>query len=96
MLGGVAGLVALGPVVGVVAAGSAAYGACTQGGVVGDALRGTGSLVAKAGSAAKTIEQHTGIASGAAKGVVKGVGWMMTNSNNSNSSSKTTNSQYGI
>ena len=77
VVGAVAGLALLGPLAGVVAAGGAAYAAATQKDtVLGKTLQGTGSVVAKAGSAAKKFDDEHNIVSQAASGVAKGVGWV--------------------
>ena len=76
VVGAVAGLVAVGPIVGIIGAAGAAYAAGTKEGIVGDAMRGTGSLAAKAGSAAKKFEDNHGVGKATVSGIAKGVGWI--------------------
>jgi hypothetical protein len=76
VVGGVAGLLVLGPLAGVAAAGGVAYAAATKEGGIGNVIRSTGGLVAKAGSAAKRFEDEHGVVSKTASGVAKGVGWI--------------------
>ena len=76
VIGGVAGAVMLGPIAAVVAAGGAAYAAGTKDGPLGTVLRKSGGAVALVGSAAKRVEDRTGVVKKTASGVAKGVGWI--------------------
>lgn len=76
VIGGVAGAVMLGPIAAVVAAGGAAYAAGTKDGPLGTVLRKSGGAVAHVGSAAKRVEDRTGVVKKTASGVAKGVGWI--------------------
>jgi hypothetical protein len=78
-LGGVAGLIVLGPIAGVVAAGAIAIQAA-RGGDNGIA-RGTGRVVATAGSAAKRFEDKHGVGKKAGSGLIKGIGWAVSAAN---------------
>lgn len=76
VVGAVAGLAVMGPIAGVVAAGGAAYAAATKEGRMGNVLRGTGTVVAKAGSAAHQFEQQHHLVANTASGVAQTVGWV--------------------
>ena len=76
VVGAVAGLAVMGPIAGVVAAGGAAYAAATKEGRMGNVLRGTGAVVAKAGVAAQQFEQHHHLVANTASGVAQTVGWV--------------------
>lgn len=77
VIGGVAGLMTIGPLVGVVAAGGAAAAAANRdNSSVGTVLHAGGGLVAQAGSAAKRVEDEHGILRKTATGLGKGIGWI--------------------
>lgn len=82
VVGGVAGLMLVGPLVGVVAAGGAAYAAGTKEGPVGSILRGTGSLAATAGGVAKRFDSKHQVVGKTLNGVATGVGWVVKAVNN--------------
>ncbi|CAB9523922.1 expressed unknown protein [Seminavis robusta] len=73
---GVAGLMLVGPIVGVAAAGGAAIVAATNKGAAGSALRASGVAAAKVGSSARKLEQKTGVVKKSASGIATGVGWV--------------------
>ena len=73
--GGIAGLVLIGPMVGVVAAGCAAVAATTKG-VGGDVARSTGEAVSSAGDRLKKIDQKHHVVEKTSKGFVKGCNWV--------------------
>ena len=75
VIGGVAGLVAVGPLVAIAVAGGAAYGAGAKDGPLAKVMRGAGGVVAQAGGAAKRFEDKTGVVKTTASGVGKGLGW---------------------
>lgn len=77
VVGGVAGLMLMGPLVGVVAAGGVAYAAGTKEGPVGSILRGTGSLAATAGGAAKRFDNKHHVVGKTVNGLATGVGWVV-------------------
>mmetsp|Transcript_33405 Transcript_33405/g.69561 ORF Transcript_33405/g.69561 Transcript_33405/m.69561 type:complete len:209 (-) Transcript_33405:143-769(-) len=58
VVGGVAGLLLLGPIVGLVAAGGAAAAAVVAPGQAGERVRATGEVVAKAGDRLKALDQR--------------------------------------
>mmetsp|Transcript_823 Transcript_823/g.2383 ORF Transcript_823/g.2383 Transcript_823/m.2383 type:complete len:217 (-) Transcript_823:156-806(-) len=58
VVGGVAGMMLLGPIVGLVAAGGAAAAAVAAPGQTGERVRATGEVVAKAGDKIKQLEQE--------------------------------------
>ena len=77
VVGGVAGMMLVGPVIGIAAAGGAAYAAATKEGPAGSAMRGVGTLAAKAGGAAKRFDDKHHIVGKTATGVATGVGWVV-------------------
>mmetsp|Transcript_18042 Transcript_18042/g.49125 ORF Transcript_18042/g.49125 Transcript_18042/m.49125 type:complete len:133 (-) Transcript_18042:77-475(-) len=74
VVGGVAGLVLMGPVVGLVAAAGGAALATTKG-KAGDVTRATGEAVASAGGRLKELDKKHKISDKAAKAAVKGANW---------------------
>ena len=77
VVGGVAGLMMMGPLVGIAAAGGACYAAGTKEGPVGSLLRGTGSLAATAGGAAKRFDDKHHVVGKTVSGLATGVGWIV-------------------
>ena len=77
VVGGVAGLMMMGPLVGIAAAGGACYAAGTKEGPVGSLLRGTGSLAASAGGAAKRFDDKHHVVGKTVSGLATGVGWIV-------------------
>ena len=73
--GGVTGLVLLGPVVGLVAAGGAAL-ATSGKGEIGNAARATGDSVSDLGNSMKKFEKKHHIKKKTSKGIVKGCNWI--------------------
>ena len=73
--GGVAGLLLVGPVVGVVAAGGAAL-AVTNKGQTGKAARAGGEAVASLGDRIKKIDKKHKVVHKTGKGIEKGAKWM--------------------
>jgi hypothetical protein len=73
---GVAGLVVVGPIVGVLAAGGAAAGAALGKGPGGKIARGAGGVAADAGDRIKKIDEKHQISKKTATGVSKGYNWV--------------------
>ena len=73
---GVAGLVVVGPIVGVLAAGGAAAGAALGKGPGGKIARGTGEVVANAGDRLKKIDNKHQVVKKTTTGVSKGYKWV--------------------
>lgn len=75
-VGGIAGLVLVGPVIGLVAAGGAAAAAAAGKGPVGDVARATGNLASNAGDRVKEFDQKHKVTKKTSQGFVKGCNWV--------------------
>jgi hypothetical protein len=75
VVGGLAGLVFLGPISAVALAGGAAFVATTKG-KAGEVARATGEVTAQAGRRLKRFEQKHNVVKKTSKGVVKGCNWV--------------------
>jgi hypothetical protein len=75
--GGIVGLVLVGPVVGLVAAGGAAVVATTKG-TPGQMARATGTVTAAAGGRLKRLDKKYKVTKTTSKGFVKGCNWVST------------------
>lgn len=75
-LGGITGLVVVGPVVGLVAAGGAAILAANNRNKIGDVARASGDMTASVGSKIGELEQRHHIGQKAANGVIDGCSWV--------------------
>lgn len=73
---GIAGLVLMGPITAVAAAGGAAYVAGTNKGVVGSAFRASGRGAQAVGGAASRFNQKHQVVQKTARGIGTGVGWV--------------------
>ena len=86
--GGVTGLVLLGPVVGLVAAGGAAL-ATSGRGEIGNAARATGDSVSDLGNSIKKYEKKHHIKDKTSKGILKGCNWISNRLNKDKGSKMT-------
>lgn len=73
--GGLTGLVTMGPVVGLVVAGGAAF-AATRKGKVGVVVRSTGDTMADIGKSIMEFDRNHGISDKTADGIIKGNRWI--------------------
>jgi hypothetical protein len=73
---GIAGLCLVGPIVGVAAAGGAAYVAATNKGVAGKTLRASGVAASTVGSSARNFDKKHQVTAKTGKGIATGVGWV--------------------
>lgn len=73
--GGIAGLVLLGPVIGLVAAGGAAAVATSRG-KAGQVARASGDVVSDAGSRLKQFDEKHHVVAKTSSGIVKGCSWV--------------------
>ena len=74
--GGLAGLVLMGPVVGLLAAGGAAFAASTNKGKAGQLARATGEVTVQAGRRLERFEKKHHVVEKTSKSVVKGCHWV--------------------
>jgi len=75
-IAGIAGLVLMGPLVGVAAAGGSAYVAATNKGVAGSAFRASGKGAQAVGSTANKFNQKHQVVQKTGRGIATGVGWV--------------------
>ena len=73
---GIAGLCLVGPIVGVAAAGGAAYVAATNKGAVGSVMRASGTATSAVASSARNFDKKHGVVSKTGRGIAGGVGWV--------------------
>lgn len=73
---GIAGLCLVGPIVGVAAAGGAAYVAATNKGAAGSVFRASGTAATAVGSSARKFDQKHGVVAKTGRGIAGGVGWV--------------------
>lgn len=73
---GIAGLCLVGPIVGVAAAGGAAYVAATNKGAAGSVFRASGTAASAVGSSARNFDKKHGVVSKTGRGIAGGVGWV--------------------
>jgi len=94
---GIAGLCLVGPIVGVVAAGGAAYVAATNKGAAGTVFRASGTVATAAGSSARNLDKKHNVVgktgrgiAGAGRGIAGGVGWVSKKLNRNKQAPNTT------
>jgi ABC-type sugar transport system substrate-binding protein len=83
VVGGMAGLVTLGPIGGVLIAGGAAF-AATRKGKVGAVMRSTGDTMADIGKSLKEFDRNHGISDKTVDGIIEGNRWVSKQLQSSN------------
>ena len=73
---GIAGLCLVGPIVGVAAAGGAAYVAATNKGAAGTVMRASGTATSAVASSARNFDKKHHVVSKTGRGIAGGVGWI--------------------